>query len=156
MLVCVVLASLAMAGGSGVAARDNPRDMIQAYRVWKLADLLDLSEEEMPIFFSRLRRIEERDAELRQLEREAIADMRRLLRREEAGKDELGEAMRAYEDLRIRHFEEVLALRQEALDMLTLRQRCQYLVFEEEFKAEIRDMIGKVREMRKLNAAPGR
>jgi hypothetical protein len=39
-------------------------------------------------------------------------------------------------------------MRREATAMLTLRQRCKYVVFEERFRDEMRQLIGRAREIR--------
>lgn len=127
----------------------NPRDLIEAYRVWKLTDALDLSEEQMPIFFAKLREIDKQDAELRQEELRALRHIAELVDKQNVEEAELRKALRSYEDLRKRHLEEVDRIRQEAAQLLTLRQRCQYVVFEERFKTHLKNMIGRVREIRR-------
>ncbi len=128
---------------------ENPRDLIEAYRVWKLTDALDLSEEQMPVFFAKLREMDKQDAELRQEELKALRHIAELVDRQNVEEAELRKALRSYEDLRKRHLEEVGRIRQEAAELLTLRQRCQYVVFEERFKTHLRNMIGRVREIRR-------
>jgi hypothetical protein len=126
----------------------NPRDLIEAYRVWKLTESLDLSEEQMPVFFSRLREIDKQDADFRREELKALGHISNLLERGDADDADLDRALQRYEDVRRRHLEEVRKSRREAAELLTVRQRCQYLVFEERFKTHLKNMIGRVRELR--------
>ena len=126
----------------------NPRDLIEAYRVWKLTESLDLSEEQMPVFFSKLREIDKRDADFRREELNALRHISNLLEKGDAGDADLDRALQEYEEVRRRHLEEVREIRREATDLLTVRQRCQYLVFEERFKTHLKNMIGRVRELR--------
>jgi hypothetical protein len=130
------------------AATQDPRDLVEAYRVWKLTEALDLSEEQMPLFFSKIRQIDKLDAEHRKEEIRALREIGRLLETGDASDADLDRALREYEDLRRRHLEEVRTVRQEAAQLLSIRQRCQYVVFEERFKTHLRDMIGRVREIR--------
>jgi hypothetical protein len=131
------------------------RDVIDAYRVWKLTDVLDLSEEDMPVFFSRVKKIGEAEAQHREAEREAVRQIDDLLRGG-AGEGELRTALREYEEMRVAHWNEIQRLREGAASMLSLEQRCQYTVFEERFRAEIRSMIEDVRSSRGVpGQAPG-
>ena len=126
-------------------ARESPRDVIRAYRVWKMTELLELSDEQMPVFFSKLQRIEDRDAELRAEEVEAIRSIADLLDRGGASDEDLREALGRYERIQRKRNEEMASLRQEAISGLTTRQRCQYVVFDQRFRTELRNMIERVR-----------
>jgi len=145
----LVLIGLAIGAPAPGRAQDErqAKEIIDAYKVWKLTDVLDLSEDEMPVFFSRVRKIGEAEDRHRRAEREAVKEIDELLK---AGADdaELAGALRRYEDMRRAHWEETQRLREQAASMLTLRQRCKYAVFEERFRAEIRKMISDVRSGR--------
>lgn len=140
----------------GVCQDDQrARDIIDAYRVWKLTDVLDLSEDDMPVFFSRVKKIGEAEADHREAEREAVRRIDDLLRRG-AEEGELRAALREYEQMRVSHWNQIQRLREDAASMLSLKQRCQYAVFEERFRAEIRSMIQDVRKSRGVpGQAPG-
>lgn len=143
--ICLILGLWAPA-----PAQDERRaqEIIDAYRVWKLTDVLDLSEEVMPVFFSRIKKIGEAEAEQRRAEREAIVEIDHLLKGG-AGEAELQRALSRYEEMRVAHWNEIQRLRDDAADMLTLKQRCHYVVFEERFRAEIRKIIEDVRSGRR-------
>jgi molecular chaperone GrpE (heat shock protein) len=133
---------------AGVWARESPRDIIEAYRVWKLTEALDLSEEQMPVFFARLRKVEETSAEFKQEEHKALRKIGRLLEEKDAHEADLARALAEYEELRREHRKEAARLRSEAVALLNVRQRCQHAVFEERFRSELREMISRVKEMR--------
>jgi hypothetical protein len=138
---------LAVFGVTGVWATESPRDLVQAYRIWKLTDALGLSEEQMPLFFSKIRQIDKLEAEFRAKEMEALKEIRHLLDKEEVRDADLQRAFEEYDEIRTRRWEEVSRLRREAAGMLTARQRCQFVSFEERFRANIKEMIGRVREL---------
>jgi hypothetical protein len=159
-LRCLLVSAVILVGilaGEGVAAEEasaggseqSPRDLIYAYKVWKLTDLLDLSDEQMPVFFSKIKRIDEREAEAGQDERDAIKRVASLLEDAGASDQELTAALRGLDEARARRVEEIRALRQDALSMLNARQRARFVVFEEDFREEMRRMIGRAREMRR-------
>ncbi|MFH1313471.1 MAG: hypothetical protein ABIJ00_09660 [Candidatus Eisenbacteria bacterium] len=131
-----------------VWAGESPRDIIEAYRVWKLTEALDLSEEQMPVFFARLREVDEAAADFKQEEREALEEIAHLLDKKDSDEGDLARALARYEDLKREHREDTERLRSEAVSLLNVRQRCQHAVFEERFRSELRDMIARVREMR--------
>ena len=145
----LVLIGLVLGASVPGLAQDerHAKEIIDAYRVWKLTDVLDLSEEDMPVFFSRVKKIGEAEEEQRRAEREAVHEINELLKAG-ASDAELDKALRDYEEMRRRHWEETEQLRKDAASMLTLKQRCQYAVFEERFRAEIRQMINDVRSTR--------
>jgi hypothetical protein len=115
--------------------------------------VLDLSEEQMPVFFTRLRKIEEATVSFKQEEREALKDIARLLDEKRADEADLTKALDRYERVRREHHEETVRLRREAASMLSTRQRCQFAVFEERFRSELREMVTRVREMRAARKA---
>jgi hypothetical protein len=149
MIGVLVLIGLALGVSAPGLAQDETRakDIIEAYRVWKLTDVLDLSEEDMAVFFSRVRKVGQAEESHRQAEREAVREIDDLIKAG-AGDAELDNALRGYEEMRFRHWNETQKLREDAGSMLTLRQRAQYAVFEERFRSEIRKMIGEVRGAR--------
>ncbi len=148
-ICCYVIVSLLLVivAVGGIWATESPRDFIQAYRIWKLTDALELSEEQMPEFFTKLRAIDRRESELRKQEHEAIRDIAGLLDREDVDDAELEKAFGRYDEIRTQHWEEMGRLRQEAVGMLSVKQRCQYVVFEQRFRSHMKDIITRVRGM---------
>jgi hypothetical protein len=152
--IAVLLANavLACAGMEAVADDSKPGDMIHAYRVWKLTEVLDLSEETMPVFFSRLKDLDDKEAELVREEQEGVREIAELLRQDDASEGDLQRALDKHEAARANLMEETRNLRREALALLDTRQRCQYVVFEQRFRAELRDMIERARDLNRGHA----
>ena len=148
-VIALLLAGAAVAsvGIASAQAQSRPRDMIHAYRVWKLTEVLELSEEDMPVFFSRLKDLEEKEAELVREESEGIREIAELLKREGVGEEDLRQALDRHRQSRAQLMEEVRNLKDDALSMLDTRQRCEYVVFEHRFRAELREMIDRAREI---------
>ncbi len=147
--VALLLAGMviASAGIEGAEAQTKPRDMIHAYRVWKLTEVLDLSEEEMPVFFSRLKEMDDKEAELVREEQKGVRMIADLLQREDAGEEDLRRALDGNERRRAQLLEEIGNLKRQAMSMLDTRQKCKYVVFEHTFRAELRDMIDRARDL---------
>jgi hypothetical protein len=124
----------------------NPGDMIHAYRVWKLTEVLNLTDEEMPVFFTRLKELDEKEVELVREEQRGVREIADLLQKEDASEEDLRHALDRYEQNRANLTEEIGNLRRETLSVLDAKQRCEYVVFEHRFRAELRDMIERARE----------
>jgi len=146
--VALLLAGMVVVvvGGEGAEAQTRPKDMIHAYRVWKLTEVLDLSEEAMPVFFARLKDLDDKEAELIREEQKGIREIAELLEREDVGEEDLRRALDRHRQNRAQLLEEVRDLKEEALSVLDTRQRCKYMVFEHRFRAELRDVIERARE----------
>jgi hypothetical protein len=147
--VALVLAGVVLlsAGVDGAEAQTKPKDMVHAYRVWKLTEVLDLSEEEMPVFFSRLRELDEKEAELVREEQKGVREIADLLEREGVREEDLRRALDGHRQSRAQLLEEIGSLKEDAMSMLDTRQRCQYVVFEHRFRAELRQIIDRARDM---------
>ena len=158
LAVAALAVAWAFAGLTPASAGEperSPREMVYAYKVWKLTDLLNLSDEQMPVFFSKLKKIDDLEVEENQAERDAAGRLGRLLESGNASDEELARALKAYEDLRASRASELLAARRDALSVLTMRQRCNYVVFEDRFRDEMRQMIGRAKELRGGGAGAG-
>lgn len=138
-----------MTVGAPEVSAERPRDLIHAYRVWKLTEILDLSDEQMYAFFSRLKDMDEIEAELLEDERKTVRDIADLLNDEEVDEAELEKALARHSNVRRKRLEEVARLRDEAMTMLGVRQRAQYLVFDERFRSELRTIIENARDMQR-------
>lgn len=147
--VALLLAGIVIvsAGVESAEAQTKPRDMVNAYRVWKLTEVLELSDEEMPVFFSRLKELDEKEADLVREEQKGVREIADLLQREDVRDEDLERALDRHRQSRAQLLDEIRNLKEEALSMLDTKQRCKYVVFEHRFRAELRDMIDRAREM---------
>ncbi len=152
VLVCLLAVTLSAAAASA----ENMRDLIHAYRVWKLTDLLDVSEEQMPAFYSWLKKMDRLEAELLEDERRVVKHRADLLDDEDLDEEKLEEALDRHRALRLRRLEEVGRLRDEAEMMLSATQRARYVVFEQEFRSDIRNIIQKAKDLERQRRMDGR
>ncbi len=144
----LILAFVFVSGGAfQVFGQRGPREAIEAYRIWKLTETLDLSDDQMPVFFTKLREMDDREAALRREELDALKDMRHLLGMEQVDDEQLDKALERYNEARNRRIEEVRKLRTQLMEMLSLRQRCQYVLFEERFRQDLREIIERARKV---------
>ncbi len=148
IVLALLLATPALSGKS-------PREAVEAYRIWKLTQMLDLSDEQMPVFFTKLREVDEREAALRRAELDALKDIKHLLAMDNVSEEQLETALAKYDEARKRRIDEVRKLRSDLMEMLTPRQRCQYVLFEERFRQDLREIVERARALKRSGRVPG-
>jgi hypothetical protein len=149
-LLTILTLILAITVPATVASAEDVRELVHAYRVWKLTDVLDLSEDQMPAFYSKLREIDRLEAELLKDQREVVERLSKILEEERIDEEKLREALDEHRSIRLKRLEEVGRLRDEAEMMLNTRQRARYLVFDQEFRSDIRNIIQKARDLERM------
>jgi hypothetical protein len=149
-LLTILTCALAVMVPAAIASAEDVRELVHAYRVWKLTDVLDLSEEQMPVFYSKIRDIDRMEAEILKDQRRVVQHLRDILDDEKVDEQRLGEALEEHRALRLKRIEEVGRLRDEAETMLSAQQRARYVVFDQEFRSDIRNIIQKARDLERL------
>jgi len=149
-LLTILTCALAIMVPAAIASAEDVRELVHAYRVWQLTDVLDLSEEQMPVFYSKLRDIDKMEAEVLEDQREVVKRLRDILDDKEIDEQKLGKALDEHRALRLKRIEEVGRLRDEAEMMLSARQRARYVVFDQEFRSDIRNIIQKARDLERM------
>lgn len=139
-----MLRALALSNTTG-----DPREMIKIFRVWKLTGTLDVSDEELTGLVAKLERLDEKEQEVAATDERALEDMQRLLDSKATTDADFAEALAKYEEVKRARAEEVRQLHQEIMSSLSARQRCAYVVFERDFRHDMRQMIGKALVTRK-------
>jgi hypothetical protein len=155
LTLILVLAAVALPLVVTAQEERDPRELIEAYRIWKLSEVLDLSEEEMPLFFAGIRKMDETERDYRRKEYGALKNMEDLLQGEDTSAEELEDALHKLKDIRLRRVEELARIREETLDILSVRQKCEFMVFEMRFRGKIRDMIKRVKGLDRLKRSEG-
>jgi len=149
-LLTILTCVLAITVPAAIASAENVRELVHAYRVWKLTDVLDLSEEQMPVFYSRLKEVDKLEAEILEDQREVVKRLADILDDEEIDEQKLQKALDEHRALRLKRIEEVGRMRDEAEMMLSARQRARYVVFDQEFRTDIRNIIQKARDLERM------
>lgn len=123
----------------------EPKELIETIRIWRLTEELKLSEEQAAKFFPRLKKLRETKREFRKKRREILKNIEKELRKEKPResilKKEIEDLNR--EDKEFREREE--RLKRKIFEVLTIEQQARFLVFQERFDREIREMIKKIR-----------
>ncbi len=136
---------VALSHGQESDSRD-PREIIEKVRIYRLTKELDLSTEQAIEFFPKLNELQKIDNEFREQRREILVHLKELLGTG-APDNEITESLGAYERILRDRVECEINKMREIRTMLTPSQQAKYLIFQDEFEREIREMIKEVKRL---------
>jgi Spy/CpxP family protein refolding chaperone len=142
--------------------REEVRKKIEAVRIWRLTEELNLDTDTSAKLSSLLSSLEQKRRTIMREQMEAMRDLRSMLK---AAKPDEAKIKPLLEKLEKNHHEMQGVRDQEAKGLkgiLTVEQQARFLVFQQEFQREMRDMIsgarpkGQGRRGGPMNDAPDR
>ncbi len=125
----------------------DPRAIIEKVKIYRLTQELDLSTEQAELFFPKLNELQKIERDFHEQRAEMLHELKGLLVSGN-NEDEIVIIITEFEDAQK---EKVSAQVQKMEDMwmvLTPVQRAKFLIFEDEFHREIREMIKEVKKRR--------
>jgi Spy/CpxP family protein refolding chaperone len=125
--------------------REEIRKKIEAIRIWRLTETLNIDEKTAAKFFPLLSSLAQRRNELMRENMEAERELRLYL---EAGKPDEKKIKAALDRLENIHHETAKLTEKEidiTKDHLTVEQQARYYLFQQDFQREIREMISGAR-----------
>ncbi len=132
-------------GPPSEAKREQVRKKVEAVRMWRLTEELKLDEKASAQLASFLSSIEEKRRGLLKTTMDATRDLRSQLN---AGKPDEGK-LKAILDRIEKSQRELIGLREKEMSgirgMLTVEQQARYVIFQQEFRREMRGMIAGAR-----------
>ncbi|MEO0122578.1 MAG: Spy/CpxP family protein refolding chaperone [candidate division WOR-3 bacterium] len=128
----------------GKSEEKDPREIIEKVRVYKLTEELDLSEEQITKLFPRLKEMRKNEQEFHKQRMEIIQKLKELLD-EKAKEQEIVKTLNRLQELQKKRFESQLKELEEIKQILTPEQQAKFIIFQEEFEKEIRDLIREIR-----------
>jgi Spy/CpxP family protein refolding chaperone len=129
---------------------EDPHKLIEAIKIWKISEFLDLDDEQMATFFPKLKKIEKHRRESFKERHDILEKLHKQLDKKESDetiRKTIDELLSFERQSREREEE----LREEVMSVLTVTQQAKLLIFEERFEREIRNII---KEMRKERMGP--
>lgn len=178
VIILLVLVALAAAGASASAETGAPgmpagfrgerpqgppseqdfekiEKKVEAVRVWRMTEELSLSEEQVEKFMPLVSSIEQRRRDLFRDRRNVMKELRVYLDARSPDEGKIREALAELE----KHHDAMEGLRKEEIEAvkghLSTEQQARYLVFQQEFQREIRDLVMKARGGRPGGAQRG-
>jgi len=128
---------------------------IEAIKIWKLTELLDLDEQQSDKFFPRLRSLEKQRRNAFQTRKKHLDNLRKLLGNQAADSKLLAQINKIMSFDKQSKLEET-KLRQEVMSVLSIKQQAKLLLFEEKFTKEVRKIIQGMRENKGVKPKQGR
>ncbi|RKZ34610.1 hypothetical protein DRQ19_00695 [bacterium] len=127
---------------------ERVKKRVETFRIWKLTEFLDLTDEQAASFFPRYNALRKEQERLRE-EHLATEDSIRMLLDKKGNDDELKslcnrllENRQAVSELKINFFNE-------CSEFLTTEQQAKLMIFEEQFRREVSGMIRDIRKERR-------
>lgn len=125
----------------------DPRAIIEKVRIYRLTQELDLTTEQAVKFFPKLNELQKIEKNFQKEKIEILFELKTLLR-DHATDKEILKTVSKYEDAQKKKIEGQVKKLKEIWEILTPAQRAKYLIFQEEFNREIREMIKEIKKHR--------
>ncbi len=125
----------------------DPREVIENVKIFMLTKKLDITKEQASQLFPTINELQKIDQEFREKRLEALHEMKRLIN-SNASEQEINNVIREYEDAYNKKIENEKKRFSELKKILTPIQQAKYLIFQEEFEGEIRNIINEIKNRR--------
>ena len=123
----------------------DPRVIIEKVKIWRITEELDLTTEQAEKFFPRLNELNKIEKEFHDEKMHILAQLENLLA-QNAAEEEIMKVMNRYDGVYREKSENEIQKLEALWQVLTPVQRAKYVIFEEEFIREIRDMIRQIKK----------
>jgi len=123
----------------------DPRLIIEKVKIWRITQELDLTTAQAEKFFPRLHELHKIEREFHDKRTHILAELESLLAKN-AAEAEIIQTMNRYDDMYRKKSENEMEKLEEMWQVLTPIQRAKYVIFEEEFIKEIRNMIREIKK----------
>lgn len=123
----------------------DPRAIIEKVKIYRLTQVLDLTTEQAIVFFPKLNELQKSEKEFGEKKMKILNELRDLLKTQ-ASEKEIIKTVSKFEDAQRKKFEDQLAKLKEIWEVLTPVQRAKFLIFQEDFNREIREMIKQIKK----------
>ncbi|KPJ72472.1 hypothetical protein AMJ52_06205 [candidate division TA06 bacterium DG_78] len=143
-IVLLVLMSMAF---SQSFDESDPREIIEQVKIYQITKKLGLTSEQAMQFFPKLNELREIDKDFRQKKLDALHELRNLMNSGASDK-EMQKVIDEYEEAWYKKNEDQRKKFHEMRNILTPVQQGKYLIFLDEFEAEIRALIQEIKKQR--------
>jgi hypothetical protein len=123
------------------------RRMLEAVRVARMTEMLELNNQQISKFFPKLKQMEENQREVRNKHRALVDQLEKLMIRK-AKDQELKAKLDSLDQLQKETLRNMEKVHHELDAMLTIQQRALWRIFDQNFDEEIRKMVVQVKEKR--------
>lgn len=132
------------------AADDDPRAIIENVRIYRMTKELDLSSEQAIEFFPKLRELQKVELRFTEEKTRILDGLRERISRGSSDQEILA-LLDEFENAHRKRLEGLVARTKDMFEILTPMQRAKFLVFQDDFSREIRELIKRVKQQKGLN-----
>lgn len=123
----------------------DPRAIIEKVKIYRLTQELDLSTEQAEVFFPKLHELQKIEKDFHEQRAEMLHELRGLVV-DGDNEDEIIIIITGFEDAQKKKVDTKIQKMEDMWMVLTPVQRAKFLIFEDEFHREIREMIKEVKK----------
>ncbi|MEO0083796.1 MAG: hypothetical protein ABIK33_05395 [candidate division WOR-3 bacterium] len=127
-------------------ASKHPGQMMETIRVWRLTEILNLTEDQSVRFFPKIKELQKAREEFEQKRIEISSAIEDLLKDAKKYEKELKAKIQEFEQYETKLHEKEKQLRKEIANILTPEQQAKFMLFQMRFNREMREMIKEMRE----------
>ena len=129
--------------------RERVREKIETIRMWKLTAALNLSQEQSMRFFPLFNQWESKQRQLGRERDRLLEKLKAVLKREKPKEKEIRELLIKLEENQTDREKGQKDFWVQASEILTIRQRAEYLIFQRDFERRIREIVKDIRDHRR-------
>jgi len=142
--LAILLVLICLSFAQNFDAKD-PRVIIEEVRIYRLTKELDLTSEQAIKFFPKLHELRKIEKSFQEERMDLLFELTNLLRNK-ASNQEILKVIKQYQTAHIKKIEQEVENLKEMEKILTPVQQAKYLIFEERFAREIREIIKEVKK----------
>ena len=128
--------------------RERLRDEIETMKMWKMLEVLDLTDEQSNDFLPAWREMQKAQKDFREKREDLLKSLEAVLGEEKPNEGKIRDILGQLEKERSQFEEVQQRFRQKAQEVLTLEQQAKLLLFEDRFEKRMMEIIRQYREKR--------
>ncbi len=125
----------------------DPRAIIEKVKIYRLTQELELTTDQADKFFPKFHELQNIEKEFGKEKMRILSELKKMVS-EDVAEKEIIIVVSKYKDAQRKKAEEQTRKLEEVWRVLTPVQRAKYLIFQEEFNREIREMIKEIKKHR--------
>ena len=130
--------------------RERLREEIETMKMWKMLEVLDLTDEQSNDFLPAWRELQKAQKDFRERREELLKSLEAVLGEEKPDEGKIRNILGQLEKERSRFDEVQQRFRQKAKEVLTLEQQAKLLLFEDRFEKRMMEIIRQYRERKRF------
>lgn len=146
---CVVSMDNEMTNPPDFMCKQNPQEMVETIRIYKMSEELNLSQDQSVKFFPKLKEMRLAKEEFNQTRFKIAEQMEKFLQDSDKFSKEIKALVAELEANELKLREKEARIKKEIGNILTPEQQAKFMLFQMQFNKEMREMVGKAKKFHK-------